>query len=955
MNKRNALCRRLLSVLTLVVAMWLPAHVWADITPVKPSAGDGSSGNPYQIGNAAELYWFAALVNGKLTDGTAQNSKACAMLTNNIIVNTGVLKADGTLADDVSGFTSWTPIGTSSTNSFSGTFDGKGHTVSGLYFNDANVALVGLFGISRGNIKNVGVVASYFKGKEDVGSVCGSSLGNTSTLCTITNCFSTSTVSGTTDVGGVCGYITYNSFTQNYHTGIVSGSNRVGGVCGEMRHSTISNCYNTGSVTCTSYSGKAGGVSGEIYGTTAKITKCFNTGAVSGSGSSVGEICGYMSSGEVTNSYYLASSSDYAGGKTAAQFASGEVTWLLNGKQPTGAWGQLLGTDNLPVLGNTNKVYYGYPSCDVSSNIGYYNNEAYDPRPAHNHVNGICSVCREWQAAEYVESSSRYEIGNAGQLAWFGALVNGTLTDVTQNNAAKGALTADIDLAPFAHWTPIGNESSKYTGQFDGQNFTVKHLNITQQGNHSGLFGYANGATIKNVRTEGEVNLNVTAYTEGYGGVVGQMDNSTVSNCHSSVNFHIESQMTGSDCCIGHIGGIVGKMHQSASSVTGCSYSGNMHFGQSYINVAGGIVGYAIYSEVPLSNCSFTGSITCNYENRTILGGIFGYTRNSGAVRVQNCLSHGNIQKTGNTEVTGVVIGQINSGYGNGHVQNNYYGATTLKAIGSTTGTPSTTPGRQCTAEQLASGEVTWLLNGKQPTGAWGQQLGTDDYPMLASPYQVVAGAHDAGTDTYWATYSNLTNDAALSVPADGLLELYNVKVSQGRMTLTQRDDNLVAQGEGVLLKTDAPYLNATPHSSTALTAAADNDLVATPSTAQTITADTGYTLYRLTYNNTNTQEGLGFYLGKVSTTTDGSKLKTTPGKAYLKVLTSEATAPASASPAMGFRFTDGQGEATSVESITITHDAHSTVADTYDISGRKVSRPARGLYITHGKKVFIK
>ena len=85
MNKRNALCRRLLSVLTLVVAMWLPAHVWADITPVKPSAGDGSSRNPYQIGNAAELYWFAALVNGKLTDGTAQNSKACAMLTKNRI------------------------------------------------------------------------------------------------------------------------------------------------------------------------------------------------------------------------------------------------------------------------------------------------------------------------------------------------------------------------------------------------------------------------------------------------------------------------------------------------------------------------------------------------------------------------------------------------------------------------------------------------------------------------------------------------------------------------------------------------------------------------------------------------------------------------------------------------------------------------------------------------------
>lgn len=68
MNKRNALCRRLLSVLTLVVAMWLPAQVWADITPVKPSAGDGSSTDPYQISNAAELYWFAAYLNRMLNE-----------------------------------------------------------------------------------------------------------------------------------------------------------------------------------------------------------------------------------------------------------------------------------------------------------------------------------------------------------------------------------------------------------------------------------------------------------------------------------------------------------------------------------------------------------------------------------------------------------------------------------------------------------------------------------------------------------------------------------------------------------------------------------------------------------------------------------------------------------------------------------------------------------------------
>ncbi|MDD6583622.1 MAG: hypothetical protein PUF07_01295, partial [Bacteroidales bacterium] len=739
MNKTTNSCRRLLTVLALVVAMVLPAQVWADITPAKPSTGDGSSRNPYQIGNAAELYWFAALVNGKLTDGTAQNLYACAILTSDITVNTGVLKADGSLADDVSGFTSWTPIGTSTTKSFYGTFDGKGHTVSGLYFENASTNFVGLFGISRGNIKNVGVVASYFKGKENVGSVCGSSLGNN---CTITNCFSTSTVSGTKYVGGVCGYISNNSITQNFHTGIVSGSYRVGGVCGYLNASTMKDCYHTGSVTATASNGDVGGVIGYMYGSSTSATNCYNAGDVIGSSEYVGEICGQLYSGTVRNCYYLTSTSDNAGGKTAAQFASGEVAWLLNGSQPTGTWGQLLGTDNLPVLDNTNKVYGGYLSCDENEDIRYANTELSETRPAHSfNIHGICSVCSRNQPATYVASSGLYEIGNAGQLAWFGALVNGTLPDGTaQNTAAKGVLTADIDLAPFAHWTPIGNESSKFGGTFDGRGFKVQHMSITRQGSNSGLFGYASGATLQHISIDGNVTLLTTSYTEGYGSIVGRMDNSTVSHCHSSVNFSIDTEMDASAECIGHIGGIVGKMHESASAVKGCSYSGTINLGNKAVNVAAGIAGYAINSEVPITDCRFTGTIHSGYEGKLIMGGIFGYTRTSGNLKVTNCLQAGVLEKAGNQSLSGILIGQINNGYGANAVQNNYYAHGGLNVIGSTNGTPTTTPATLCTTEQLASGEVTWLLNGKQPTGTWGQLLGTDNLPMLDNTNKVYYG-----------------------------------------------------------------------------------------------------------------------------------------------------------------------------------------------------------------------
>ncbi len=954
MNKTTISCRRLLTVLALVVAMVLPAQVWAGITPAKPRTGDGSSGNPYQIGNAAELYWFAAYINGTLTDGTETNEDANVVLTADITVNTGVLKADGSLADDVSGFTSWTPIGMMNYgNRFMGTFDGRGHTISGLYFNDESVDRVGLFATNQGTIKNVGVIASYFRGHDAVGAVCGCN-----EYGTITDCFGISNLSGRREIGGVCGRSYEANFTRNYNAGIVLGGASVGGVCGYIGYcKTVSDCYNTGSIECdgNGMNPAVGGVFGSLYYTTS-MTNCYNTGKVNGWGKYTGEICGLVQGASFSNCYYLASSSDDAGGKTAAQFASGEVTWLLNGKQPTGAWGQLLGTDNLPVLDNTNKVYYGYPSCDKNEGIRYANTELSETRPAHKHVNGICSVCSEWQAAEYVASSGLYEIGNAGQLAWFGQLVNGTLTDGTaQNTAAKGVLTADIDLAPFAHWTPIGNESSKFGGTFDGRGFKVQHMSITRQGSNSGLFGYASGATLQHISIDGNVTLRTTSYTEGYGSIVGRMDNSTVSHCHSSVNFSIDTEMDASANCIGHIGGIVGKMHESASAVKGCSYSGTINLGNKAVNVAAGIAGYAINSEVPITDCRFTGTIHSGYEGALIMGGIFGYTRTSGNLKVTNCLQAGVLEKAGDQSVSGILIGQINNGYGANAVQNNYYAHDGLNVIGSTTGTPTTTPATLCTTEQLASGEVTWLLNGKQPTGAWGQLLGTDDLPVLDNTNKVLACALDATNATYWLTYSNLAADAALSVPADRTLLVCNAQVKKGVLTLSERDDNLVAKGEGVLVKTDAPYLNATPHTGSALTPTAENDLVATPAEAQTVTAAEGYTLYRLTYSNATTKEGLGFYLGVADGSKDGSKLKATPGKAYLNVLTSEATAPASASPALAFRFADNDGETTGLRGISTTDGTTGAPAATYDLTGRKVSRPAHGLYIQNGKKVILK
>ena len=297
----------------------------------------------YEIADAGHLYWFAQQVN------SGENT-INAVLTANIVVNTSVLTADGSLSDNNSTFRVWTPIGNNS-KTYMGTFDGQGHTIGGLYVNDKTKDDVGLFGWTGSNatVKNVGVVGNYFNGKTNVGGVCG--YGDNAT---ITNCYNTGTVSGSSDIGGVCGEGQKGTITNCYNTGKVSGSYYSGGVCGRSHRATITNCYNTGTV-IVGYN--SAGVCG--YGDYATITNCYNTGTVSGS-ADIGGVCGGGYKGTISNCYYLkdscpqgiGSGSGEATEKTENQFKSGEVAWLLNGsvagENPT--WRQTIDEGAFPVL-----------------------------------------------------------------------------------------------------------------------------------------------------------------------------------------------------------------------------------------------------------------------------------------------------------------------------------------------------------------------------------------------------------------------------------------------------------------------------------------------------------------------------------------------------------------------------------------------------------------------------
>ena len=623
----------------------------------------------------------------------------------------------------------------------------------------------------------------------------------------------------------------------------------------------------------------------------------------------------------------------------------------------------------------------------------------------HSNEDGYCDRCLHYVAVKPSEENGVYLIAKPCHLAWFRDYVNGTIVNDgeaagTAHSSASAKLTADIDLKNYCHaaedgkellsWIPIGNYNNRWKGNMDGQAHTISNLYIKTAQNYVGLFGFTEGATIQDLifdyaKVE---NVSTTGTKTMYTGIL-------AGYAYASTNSpaHIKGIKTTNNCTVigqEDTGGIVGSAKinlencENRSSVKGtrlvggiagscternikrCTNYGTVENDGSYI---GGIIGYAYGTSI--EDCANYGKITSTGWHA---GGIAGKTLENSSI--QNVFSYGDVTNTNGS--SGIIIGYVEGTltakgivtYNKEALLNN--SSENIKIVG--TGSLAFEDGKEeadvvkaFTKQQIKSGEVAYLLAERKVFGeqAWGQQLGTDQYPVLGSDYKVIRAAQGNkdtnGNDTYWATFSNPTNDATLSVPSDRTLKVYNATVSGGKMTLTQRSDNQVAKEEGVLLKTDGEYVNAKANETNELTKASsdDNLLVATPAEATTVTADAGYKLYRLTYKNATTKEDLGFYLSvdKDNNSNDGTSLKATPGKAYLQVYEDDAKDPSSTALARSFVF-GSDNETTGIEGITIIGtdlQRHNTHEGIFDLQGRKISTPTKGIYIKNNKKVIIK
>jgi hypothetical protein len=155
---------------------------------------------------------------------------------------------------------------------------------------------------------------------------------------------------------------------------------------------------------------------------------------------------------------------------------------------------------------------------------------------------------------EPAKSGATYQIGTGAELAWFAAQVNDGA-----GSSYSAVLVDDIDLGDKA-WTPIGTSYSiTYRGTFDGASHTVKGLHVDNSWAQAGLFGYVNGATIKNLVVSGIV----VAENNTAGGIVSRADGATVvENCGNLAS--VENKATS-----GRAAGIVGWA-DGAARIKGC-------------------------------------------------------------------------------------------------------------------------------------------------------------------------------------------------------------------------------------------------------------------------------------------------------------------------------------------------------------------------------------------------
>ncbi len=447
--------------------------------------------------------------------------------------------------------TGWTPIGIDENKAFLGYFDGLGHTLDGLFINNPNQDLQGLFGYVRGqSIKNINLTNVNITGANSVGALAGNN------TAAISNVYVSGKVTGTKFVGGLLGTNSQGSIQTSYSTVNVTGESYVGGLVGTNTSGTVTNSYATGAVSGVNI------VGGLVGATFDKVTSSYSTGKVTGV-SKIGGLFGHNSFNTNVNSSFYDSTvnsegmSDTAYGKTTEELTTlpsdwDKTIWAVAEDATFEGYGV-----GLPYLETVTKTE------DIVKN------------KATLFKSGFGTEVSPYTITNWTQLQN---INNSNVLS--GDYHFDLSNDLGYETSDFTAMVGNSGISGNKGWTSIGEEFNPFIGTFDGLGHSLSGLYINKlEEGYQGLFAYAKNATIKNIGLK-----YVDIKGEYVGGLVGWADAVSIINSYVEGKISVYSSMGSSKA-----GGLIAFARGGSSIVN--SYAAAKIVDILEVSNAGGLVG----------------------------------------------------------------------------------------------------------------------------------------------------------------------------------------------------------------------------------------------------------------------------------------------------------------------------------------------------------------------------
>lgn len=574
----------LIVIVFLILSVTLIAQI-----PQAPDGGSGSADDPYHIASFENLLWIT------------QTSGYWGL---HYIQTADIDASDSQQLESGAG---WKPIGNASPW-FTGSYDGGGYNILGLYFSRGTAFYTGLFGIvlnaklNRINLRDVDMFGSVY---------CGS-LAGVAQNSVVNNCSVTGSVHGSTDVGGLVGLVNYNTIiTNSYSHATVQGNDNVGGFVGQN-----------------------GFDNGYIY-------RSYSTGQViAGTASYKGGFIGRHSGGSVNYCYWNTQSS----GMATDAVASPRTTLEMKTRVNYYLWNFITQWSIQEGI--------SYPSLELTAgwtlppllNLSNLNGSGIQSDPYLIDSAAKLNVIRQSMDSWYRLTSdidlSETVVWNHGQ-GW--QPIGGSATPFT--GVLEGNGKRLINLV-------INRPLTDYTGLFSyTQNAMISHLELANawlltQNYSGGIAGSAFGGSIDNVSLSG-----IYLAKDYSGGLVGSLDSGLLLDSRAQLLFRTPSNVSSSNS----VGGLVGVL-TSTGAISGTiagSYSNGSISAAWHL---GGIVGTLRWGYV--NNCFSHMSI---YGGRH-LGGVVGIAGGSNPCFINHCYGTGQIELIAGGSFSGGVVGYLSDG-----------------------------------------------------------------------------------------------------------------------------------------------------------------------------------------------------------------------------------------------------------------------------------------------------